>query len=252
MQRVVSKKPRAVALDAALRAMAPDFDHHEDLCLVLGGDGTMLEAIRRHPGRRFLGINCGDLGFLMNDVPGDPVEAAASVVTRVVAGAFQGRRFPRLRMIADAGGGKVEAVAVNDVYVERASGATCHIRITVDGQLVVERMVADGVIVATPLGSTAYSLSAGGPAAHPLLQAIHLTPICPHRPRLLPTVLPMASRIRIEVLDPLRRPGRAVADGIQIDALRAVDVVEARDDVELCYFDGHDFTSTLLRKVLRS
>lgn len=237
MQRVVSAKPRALALDEAIGP----FSGPDDLCLVIGGDGTMLEAIHRYDGGyRYLGLNCGHLGFLMNEVEGDPR-------ARIEAGAWFVQTFPRLRMRCNG----VEHFAVNDVYVERSSGVTCHLKVTVDGVEVVDRMVADGVIAATPLGSTAYSFSAGGPAAHPLLRAIHLTPICPHQPRLAPIVLPATCKVRVEVLEADLRPARVVVDGKGIDGATVVEIDWADSGVDLCFFDGHDFTSTLMRKILR-
>lgn len=237
MQRVVSAKPRALALDDQLGPI----EGPEDLCLVIGGDGTMLEAIHRYDARyRYLGLNCGHLGFLMNEVDVD-------TRARIEAGAWFAQRFPRLRMRCNG----TTTLAVNDVYIERSSGSTCHLKVTVDGVEVVDRMVADGVIAATPLGSTAYSFSAGGPAAHPLLQAIHLTPICPHQPRLAPIVLPAASKVRVEVLEPELRPARVVVDGEGIEGANVVEIDWAESGVDLCFFDGHDFTSTLMRKILR-
>ena len=209
---------RARALGAALADLAGP----ADLCLVLGGDGTMLRAIQKHgPGFVYFGVNCGHLGFLMNDFPGETAEVAAAVRDTVREGRWFAQAFPRLRMRADTEQGVVESLALNDVYVER-QGQTCHLRVTVDGVEVVRKMVADGIVAATPLGSTAYSFSAGGPAAHPLVGAIHLTAICPHIPRLAPLLLPPSSTIRVEVLDPAERPARAVADGIPCENLHSV------------------------------
>lgn len=259
MIRFANDGPRASALDAALSGM----EGPADLCLVLGGDGTMLRAIQRHgPEFVYFGVNCGHLGFLMNDVPGpwphelDAGGAApvAEAVARIVReGAWNAIEFPRLRMIASrhmaATEGEFEALALNDVYVERQA-QTCHFRVTVDGVEVVRHMVADGIVAATPLGSTAYSFSAGGPAAHPFVQAIHLTAICPHIPRLAPLVLPPTARIRIEVLDADERPARAVADGVPCEDVRRVDIFSSGDTVRLGYLHGHDFTATMIRKIL--
>ena len=102
----------------------------------------------------------------------------------------------------------------------------------------------------TPLGSTAYSFSAGGPAAHPLVAAIHLTAICPHIPRLAPLLLPPSATIRVEVLDPVERPARAVADGVPFEDVHTVEIASSGDSVRLAYRDGHDFTLTMIRKIL--
>lgn len=252
MPRIVSDNPRAQAIAAALDEAGLDLP--DDLCLVLGGDGTMLRAIRQGGGAlRYLGVNCGFLGFLMNDLPEDPGEAAAEVRRIVAEGDWFTRDFPRLRMVGErVGGGAMDELAVNDVYVERVSGQTCHLRVVVDGVEAVSRLVCDGLIAATPLGSTAYSFSAGGPAAHPLLQGITLTAICPHVPRLAPLVLPDSAVIEIEVLEPERRPARAAVDGAQHAPVAAVRVQASGDRVALGFRRGHDFTATLIRKVLRA
>lgn len=251
MPRVVSKNPRAVALAAALDRGGPLQGLPDDLVLVLGGDGTMLHAIHDHPGHRvFLGLNCGYLGFLMNDLPAD---AAARVARETLeSGRWTAHPFPRLRMRARTAGGEVEGLAVNDVYVERQSGTTVQLRAWIDGKELASRLVCDGLIAATPLGSTAYSFSAGGSASHPLVRSVHLTAICPHAPKLAPIVLPASATVEVEVLDAARRPARVVVDGRAYGDVRSVTVAAAAsDDVSLGFFDGHDFMGTLLRKVLR-
>ncbi len=246
MIRYASDAPRARALDAALAGV----DGPDDLCLVLGGDGTMLRAIQRHgPDRAYLGVNCGHLGFLMNEFAGDTQEVARAVAALVHEGRWFAQPFPRLHMRARTAEAEFEATALNDVYVERQY-QTCHLRVTVDGVEVVRHMVADGIVAATPLGSTAYSFSAGGPAAHPLVRAIHLTAICPHIPKLAPLLLPPTSRIYVEVLDAEERPARAVADGIPFEDVRSVEIASSGDSVRLAFREGHDFTHTMIRKIL--
>jgi len=248
--RVVSSNERARAIDAAL---GPGLTGPDSLYLVIGGDGTMLGAIHEHGATpAYLGVNCGLIGFLMNDMPGEPATAAASVARALRDGAWSAFSFPRLRMTAHCRDGSTHtSLAVNDVYVERQTGQICHLRVTVDGREVVGRMSCDGLIMATPLGSTAYSLAAGGPAAHPLLEAIQMTAICPHAPRLAPITLPRSAVIRVEVLDPEHRPARAVADSRAVPDVVAVEVTLAGDPVRLAFLTGHDFTATLIRKILR-
>ncbi len=246
-----SSAARAQALAAVLAPMADDLP--DDLCAVLGGDGTMLRAIDRHgPDVRYLGVNCGRLGFLMNDVDGSPEEVAARIVGAIRSGGVSTHAFPRLSMEAyDTDGVRHDGHALNDVYVERMLGQTCHLRVVVDGVEVVRHMVCDGLIVATALGSTAYTFSAGGPAAHPRLRAMALTAICPHTPRLHPLVLPLESVVEVEVADPARRPARAVADGQPVPHVRRVVIRGDTSEVGLCFLAGHDFTATMIRKVLR-
>lgn len=252
MQVIVSDNPRARAIAAALTeagTQGPD-----DLTLVLGGDGTMLRAISAggHD-RRYLGVNCGYLGFLMNDLPAEPAAAAEQLSGVLARDDWFTTPFPRLRVrIEGADGSAAEGRAMNDVYVERSTGQTCHLRVTVDGVVVVQRVVCDGLIVATALGSTAYSFSAGGPATHPLVKGIQLTAICPHAPRLAPLVLPDTATIRVEVLDRDSRRARTIIDGAEHGDTAAVDVSASGDTVNLGFFTGHDFTATLIRKIIRS
>ncbi len=234
----------------------------EGVCVVLGGDGTMLRAIARYgAGPVYFGVNFGRLGFLMNDpaalaraagVPDAQALDAGMIAALVRGGGWHAPGFPRLAMEAvDAAGVVHSGRAINDVYVERERGQTCHLRVTVDGVEVVERMVCDGLIVATALGSTAYSVSAGGPAAHPLLRALHLTAICPHSPRLPPLVLPESSVVAVEVLDAERRPARVVVDGSQTGDVRRVEVRGGTDEVRIAFLEGHDFVGAMVAKVLR-
>lgn len=261
MLRIDHQNQRAVALARYLeRRLDPDA-LPPDLCLVMGGDGTMLRAIRDlGDDYTYLGLNFGRVGFLMNDV-----ESHAQVCKLVTEGRYQVHDLPRLALKAwleprqpiDGSGGErrepervVSALAVNDVFAERMTAQSCHLRVTIDDASVVERLVCDGIIVATALGSTAYSVSAGGPACHALLQTIHVTPISPFRPRLIPIALPLESRVAIEPLDRHHRPVRAVADGIGYPQVKRLEIRNSGLDVRIAFLEGHDFTATLFRKVL--
>jgi NAD+ kinase len=155
--------------------------------------------------------------------------------------------MPRLVATSEA---RVLGHALNDIYLERDSGQTAHLRICVDGSEVVERMVCDGVIVSTALGSTAYALAAGGPAVHFGLHALQLTPIAPHKPRLPTIVLPEGKRIEISVHHPEKRPVRAVADGRDLELVDHVEIALAPERVRLAFFEGHDPTRALIGKLL--
>ena len=184
--------PARLVLDAELGASEPP----ADLCLVLGGDGTLLHAARRVGlrGTPILGINLGSLGFLT----AHPVPAAAAAVQAFLAGAL----VPDQRLMLEAelwrdGGLLARNTVLNDAVV--AKGALARImdmRLRV-GDQDAGPIKADGLIVATPTGSTAYSLSAGGPILHPSLEAFVIAPICPHTLTLRPTVVPAARPITI-------------------------------------------------------
>lgn len=219
----------------------------EGVVIVIGGDGFLLHTIAElgHD-RTYLGLNAGRVGFLLNDV-----EDWARVAEELVTGAWRVTRFPLLSALGtDTEGHTIQATAVNDVYLERASGQTARLGLTVDGSEVVETLVADGIIVSTALGSTAYNFSAGGPACHPTLRVLAVTPICPHLPRLSPFALPVGSRIDVTVQSHEHRPVRAVADGRQVAEVTRVSLELADHELRLAHLPEHDFTTRMVRKIL--
>ena len=221
----------------------------DDLHVIIGGDGWMLSCIHTHgPSPTYLGLNGGHLGFLHNDI-----QDAAEVGAKIMAGAWKAWAFPRLSMRAERPDGTVaEATAVNDIYVERMTGQTARIRLGIGGVTVVEQMVCDGLLTATALGSTAYSFSAGGVPCHPLVPGIHVTPICPHAPRLSPFVLPLTEQVTVESLRHEHRPVRAVADGIDHGPVVRMTVGTAPEPAKIAFLEGRHFTETMIRKVLKS
>jgi NAD+ kinase len=220
----------------------------EDLCLSIGGDGWMLSCIREMgPRMTYLGLNTGHLGFLLNDV-----EDLGVVVQQLHQGRWTATPFPRLGMEAVTTDGKVQyARAVNDLYAERSTGQTAHLRVQIDGEIVVDRLVCDGLLTSTALGSTAYSYSAGGVPTHPMVRAVQITPVCPHAPRLSPFLLPENVLIEIDVLETHRRPVRAVADGLDIGPMIQMRI-QVEDEIKLAFLEGHHYTRTLISKVLKS
>ena len=182
--------------------------------MVLGGDGYMLQSIREVGASHvFLGINAGRVGFLLNDP-----EDFEAVVDALESRAWTVHTFPRLRMLAHTadGASPTEALAVNDVYLERMSGQTAHLQIEIDDVPVVDRLVCDGIIASTALGSTAYHFSASGHACHPGVRAIHphphLYPFSASRPD---HRCPQKRRLRlsawVQISAPLG-PSRTVSD----------------------------------------
>jgi NAD+ kinase len=171
-----------------------------DLCLVLGGDGTLLYAARRVGlrGTPILGINLGSLGFLT----AHPVSGALEAVKAFLAGSL----VPDMRPMLEAelwrqGFLLARQSVLNDAVL--AKGALARImdmRLRV-GDQDAGPMKADGLIVATPTGSTAYALSAGGPIMHPSLEAVVIAPICPHTLTLRPLVVPASRPISITLVD---------------------------------------------------
>jgi NAD+ kinase len=235
----------------------PELDARSlDLLVTLGGDGTLLAGARLVAGHDVpvLGINLGHLGFLTS-VPGDRIDEA---VRAVAAGDFSlDRRFMLEASVRDGSGSEGEAfVALNDAVVHKG-GLARMLRISVrvrlgDGpDLEVGTYSADGLIVATPTGSTAYSLSAGGPIVVPSVDCIVATPISPHTMAVRPLVLDAASVVTIEA----RAAGARVIvtldgqDGATLEPGQQLVVRRAREAVSLVRFEGGSFFSTLREKL---
>lgn len=194
-----------------------------DVVVVLGGDGTMLSAVHLYPGAPLLGLNLGSLGYLAS------VEEAN--FDGAIAALAEGRYSISHRTTL-----KVRGVnALNDVVVSRGvSGHAIRLDFSVDCEPVT-RFVADGLVIATPTGSTAYSLAAGGPVLMPASQSLVVTPVCPHALSSRPLVL--RDSVRMEVSVEVREAGDdpgVFADGLQVGTLAAGEVLEIeKSDVSI-------------------
>ncbi len=246
MIAVDPQNPRAVSYREELARRVPEDIGGDDLVVVIGGDGFLLQTVARLGlARRYLGINAGHLGFLLNDV--DDWDRLAE---RLVGGRFVETRFPVLSAAMHRSTGEVVVdFAINDVYLERMTSQTVRLRVSIDGDTVVDPLVADGVILSTAVGSTAYAFSAGGPAIHPAMRVIGVTPICPHQPRLSSMVLPASSVVQVDVQNAERRPVRCVADGRGVDAVVRVDVRLGPAEATLCHLEGHAPTLRMVHKL---
>jgi len=166
---------------------------------VVGGDGTLISSARlmAERGVPLVGVNLGRLGFL-TDIPADGLESA---IESVLDGEFISEQRMLLAGAVKREGKKVfSAMAMNDVVVSRgAVGSMIEFAVTVDGEFIYT-LRADGLIVATPTGSTAYALSAGGPILHPALQAIALVPISPHTLSNRPVAIRSTSKVEITLV----------------------------------------------------
>jgi NAD+ kinase len=216
-----------------------------DLVFVLGGDGTLLSVARGAPsGTPLLGVNLGTLGFLS----GLPRKEALGRLDDVLAGRFREDRRRRMDVSISRGPHHGRYRVLNDAVLNREALARIStFKVALDGRPVTE-FRADGVIISTPTGSTAYNLSAGGPILHPALPAIVITPICPHSLGQRPLVVPNATRIRVRVLGPERRDGGVyltldgqegfpVLAGSPIDVRSSASSVTLLRPAELDHFD---------------
>ena len=170
-----------------------------DVALVLGGDGTLLNVARALSphGIPLIGVNHGRLGFLTDVSLDNMVE----VVTAILAGSYVEERRILLDTVVWRNDERVfEASALNDVAISKgASGRLTDLEVWIDGQFVYS-VRADGLVVATPTGTTAYALSAGGPILYPTLEAIALVPVCPHTLSARPIAVESHASVRVEVL----------------------------------------------------
>jgi len=225
------------------------------LVVAVGGDGWMLSSIHDlGVDHVFLGVNAGRLGFLLNEADLADPQVLAAFVGCLRDRSYQVLSFPVIEMVAERamGGPPVRSAAINDCYVERVTGNMALLRVRVGGTTIVEQLACDGLIVATALGSTAYSFSAGGGPSHPMAAPLHITPICAHAPRLSPFILPLDSEVQVEVLRADHRPVRAISDGIEHGAVTRVTVRPAGTHVKLAFLPDHDLTTILVRKILKA
>lgn len=219
-----------------------------DVIVPLGGDGFMLQTIHQHmgSGRRIYGMNRGSTGFLMNEY------AEEGLRERILDAIAETIR--PLEMVATRKDGSSETMlAINEVALFRQSAQAAKIRITVDEKVRLEELICDGVMVATPAGSTAYNLSAHGPILPLDAPLLALTPVSPFRPRRWRgALLPNRSTVRFDVLEEDKRPVNAVADHSEVKSVRSVTVRETRKATVSLLFDaGHSWDERILSEQFR-
>jgi NAD+ kinase len=204
-----------------------------DVVVALGGDGMMLETQHRLLGRNLpvYGMNCGSVGFLMNDFREDGLSERLA--------AAQAAMVHPLRMRAFTGAAEpTEALAINEVSLLRETRQAAKIRIIIDGKLRLTELICDGILVSTPAGSTAYNLSAHGPIVPLGANLLPLTPISAFRPRRWRgALLPGEAEVVFEVLEADKRPVSATADYTEVRDVRRVEVREDRSVSLTMLFD---------------
>lgn len=201
-----------------------NFDADEaDVIVALGGDGFMLQTLHQFmdTGKLVYGMNRGSIGFLMNDYR---LEGLQERIHAAVA-----NEFHPLRMTATtADGVTTKALAINEVSIFRQSHQAAKLRVEIDGRVRLEELICDGVMVATPAGSTAYNLSAHGPILPLEAPLLALTPVSAFRPRSWRgALLPNKVTVDIHVLEAGKRPVNAVADYTEAKTVTHVRIAQS-------------------------
>jgi len=231
------KKKVDVLLDSSIVKELKRFDNlsidlkdmDADLIIAIGGDGTILRTQRFINGKKIplFGINMGTVGFLTEIDPEDTFNA----MEEVLAGNYFVEKRVQLRVYHN---GELPSALNEVVMMTRKPAKMLHIEISVDNEIV-EELRADGIIVATPSGSTAYAMSAGGPIVDPRVDALLIVPICPFKLGSRPTLVPNESDIKVKLL----REGKkaiAVIDGQFEEEINYMDEVIFKKSDTCAYF----------------
>ena len=230
----------AARLSADYKTVPPE---EAEAIVALGGDGLMLETLHRFidRGTPIYGMNCGSVGFLMNEYREDGLPERLAQAESVA--------LHPLRMAAETvNGQRLDALAINEVSLLREERQAAKLRIAVDGVVRLEELVCDGALVSTPAGSTAYNLSAHGPIVPIGAPLLALTPISAFRPRRWPgALLPHRAVVSFEVLEAGKRPVSATADYTEVRDVARVEVREDRSvSLNLLFDPGHNLEERIL------
>jgi NAD+ kinase len=221
-----------------------------DLILVIGGDGTMLHAMHTlmHLNVPFYGVNTGQLGFLMNIVQRD-ASTTQEVLLKMLNNTESVFIYPLQMEVLTLNGMKQSALAINEISLLRQTCQTANIEIAIDGQVCLESLVSDGVMVATPAGSSAYNLSAGGPILPIDSNLLALTPISPFRPRRWRgALIKNNSSVVMRILSPETRAVSATADFVEVRNVAQVTVCSPPDKKICILFDKDQSFSGRVRR----
>jgi NAD+ kinase len=194
-----------------------------DVIIALGGDGFMLQTLHQtiNSGKRIYGMNCGSVGFLMNDYRVDQL-------LERIDNALENDFHPLQMTTVNADGTSSVALAINEVYLFRQSYQAAKLRVTIDGHVRLSELICDGLMIATPAGSTAYNLSAHGPILPLEAPLLAMTPVSAFRPRRWRgALLPNKVCVEIDILEPDKRPVNAVADNTEVKDVLQVRIAQS-------------------------
>lgn len=219
-----------------------------DVIVALGGDGFMLQTLHDNmkAGCKIYGMNQGSIGFMMNEYrESDLRERVAAAIPETVR--------PLTMRAITATGETIDALAINEVSLFRQSYQAAKFRITIDDKPRLDELICDGVMVATPVGSTAYNLSAQGPILPLDAPLLALTPVSAFRPRRWRgALIPNRSTVRLDVLEADKRPVNAVADHTEVKSVVSVTIRESLDTTATILFDAsHSWDERILTEQFR-
>jgi NAD+ kinase len=225
------------------------FNHRQiegiDLVIAIGGDGLMLHLLHEYEASRLAiyGINCGTVGFLMNSFCQDNF-------LDVIEKSQESKLYPLRMNVEDAAGKKHSHIAINEIALLRQSSQAAKIKIVINGCERIKLLTADGVLVATPAGSTAYNFSVGGPIIPFGSKILALTAISPFRPRKWGgALLPANSKIKLEIIDFKSRPVSANADSTEVRNVKEVIAFEDHAITFKVLFDpNHSLEERIIRE----
>ena len=252
--RPVSASPRLAFVASASDKARAACDHLQDrygsvspddadVIVALGGDGFMLRTLHAQLGHGLpvYGMKLGRVGFLMNRYLPDELP------TRIAA-ARPAVLHPLEMHVGQRDGAEIDALAFNEISLLRQTNQAAHIEVALNGEVKLANLICDGLLVATPAGSTAYNLSAHGPILPLDANVLALTPISPFRPRRWRgAILPHRTAVVLRVLDPGKRPVSATADFHEVRDVRTVSIRQSGDQgVRLLFDPEHNLEQRIL------
>jgi len=237
-----------VAAKALIARYGQTPESEADVVVALGGDGFLLQTLREtmSTGKFVYGMNRGTIGFLMNEFREENLPERIATA--------QSETIRPLEMEAvTATGETTAALAINEVSLLRQSYQTAKVRISIDGKMRLDELNCDGVMVATPAGSTAYNLSAYGPILPLDAPLLALTPVSPFRPRRWRgALISNKVTVRFDMLEPEKRPVNAAADHVEVKSVISVTVRESQTKTATLLFDpGYSWKERILTEQFR-
>lgn len=216
-----------------------------DLLVALGGDGFLLHSLHKY---QFLkipiyGVNCGTIGFLMNIYDDENLLQSIEESVETIL-------YPLQMRAIDVNDVCHSYIAINDVYLWRQQNQAAKIEVSVNDKVRIDRMIADGILVATPAGSTAYNLSLGGSIIPFASKSLALTPISPFRPKSWNgAILPEDSIVQFKILDPIERPVSASADFFEVRNVKQVEIFQLKNrDFRILSNKNHSLEERIVRE----